>query len=386
MNIAFLFNSDHPSLGGWYGGAVMDRVLGANELQVADRHMRVSIGDILTYGAAADSETPTVQFLVQLCRAVYKPNRFDRLLRNRLDATHGVATVYCWLFQNMTALVGSALHKKLTSDPAYLGAMDVDFSEPLHLRFFRNSLCEEYRLHGQRCSVFYEMSCNEDPDLAVREIFERHGFQVEYEDSGARRTIFDNYDSLAHFRRVEDFRRVFAEFDGLDEDRASDLILSLEELHPKLFDAFAAAARALERAETEEDLAQAALSGRRLLEKTADYLFPPQRELWNGRRVGPAEYKNRLWAHLERTLAHINSAEPETLTRLGNEADRLVKLFNSGLHAAPTRQNIEASFRDLVVWLAAVIELSPAAARQPYLAYGSEMRDFLDDAIRNIRE
>jgi hypothetical protein len=45
----------------------------------------------------------------------------------------------------------------------------------------------------------------------------------------------------------------------------------------------------LDRAETEEDLAQAALSGRRLLEKTADYLFPPQPTDWNGRKVGKAQ-------------------------------------------------------------------------------------------------
>jgi len=98
----------------------------------------------------------------------------------------------------------------------------------------------------------------------------------------------------------------------------------LEELHPKLFDAFAAAARTLDRAETEEDLAQAALSGRRLLEKTADYLFPPQSIDWNGRKVGKAQYKNRLWAYVERTLLASRGADLTALDRLGKEANRLL--------------------------------------------------------------
>ncbi len=382
MNVAFLFNSDHPSLGGYYGPPVMDRILGAQELQKTNRHMRVSIGDILTYSAATESRTPTIAFLVMLCRAVYQPKVFDRLIHERLEATHGKATVFCWLFQNMTAPIAEALHAKLVPDPAYLGAMDVDFSEPLHLRFFRNSLCEEYRLHNKHCSVFYEMAHNEDPDIVVREGFEQHGFKVDYEDIGARRTTFDNYDTLEHFKRVEDFKRVFSGFNDLGADRASDLALSLEELHPKLFDAFASAARTLERAETEEDYAQAALSGRRLLERTADYLFPPREERWNGRKVGRAQYKNRLWAYIEQATTESAMVDPNDLTTLGKEADRLVDLFNAGLHANPTREKVEAAFSALVIWLSEVIELAPAAARKPYLAYERELLDFFDDVTQ----
>jgi hypothetical protein len=131
--------------------------------------------------------------------------------------------------------------------------MDVDFSEPLHLGFFRNSLIEECRLRGKHCSVFYDMGQNEDPDFVVRNCFEQHGFKVDYENIGARGTIFDNYDTLEHFKRVKDFKSVFSGFNDLGTDRVSDLAHSLEELHPKLFDVFASAARTLERAETEED-------------------------------------------------------------------------------------------------------------------------------------
>lgn len=382
MNIAFLFNSDHESFGYSYGDAVMELIVGAQVLQRVDRRMRVSIGDILTLNIASESSTPTKSFLAKLCRSVYRPKLFDRLSYERLEDTHGKATVFCWMFQNMTEEVAEALNSKLSTDPPYLGAMDVDFSEPLHLRLFRNSLCEYYRLHGKRCSIFYFMGENEDPDVSVRECFELHGFSVEYEDVGARRTIFDNYDTPEHFKRVEDFKRVFAGINELGEERASDLGHSLEEIHPKLFDAFASAARVLERAETEEDYAQAALSGRRLLEKTADYLFPPRNDLCNGRLVGRAQYKNRIWAYIEQTIGDSKNTDSDSLEILGREADRLVNLFNAGLHADPTREKVEAAFADLVIWLTSVIALSPAASRKPYLAYEQELMKFYESVIK----
>lgn len=382
MNIAFLFNSDHESLGGWYGYSVMEKILETEVLQAAERHMRISVGDILTYGAAARSKTPTLGYLVELCRALYRPTNFDKLHCARLEGTHGNATVYCWLFQNMTSEIGEVLHSELAADPAYLGAMDVVFSKPLHLALFRNSLCENYRLNGKCCSIFYSMGDNEDPDVSIQECFEKHGFVVDHEDTGARHTIFDDFDSLEHFRRIEDFKAVFANFAGLDADRTSDLILNLEELHPKLFDAFASAARTLSRAETEEDCAQAALSGRRLLERIADYLFPPRNEKWNGRKVGRAEYKNRIWAYIEQAIATAGKAN-YLLADLGNEADRLVELFNAGLHASPTKVKVEAAFVSLVTWLSDVIALSPASVRRPYLAYNDSFDSFVEDVIRD---
>lgn len=377
MNVAFLFNSDHASLGGCYGPPVMDSILSTGVLQNSVRQMRVSIGDILTHMVGSQGSANPASYIKSLCNNLYQPIHFDRLDRNQLSATHATAIVFCWLFQNMTESVAQALHDRLNQDPSYLGAMDVDFSLPLHLAFFRNKLIEAYRLNGVNCTVFYEMGINEDPDIVVKDGFSRHGFTVSYEDQGARRTIFDRYDTLDHFKRVESFKKFFAELPSLNADYASNLAHSLEELHPKLFDAFAAAARTLDRAETDEDLAQAALSGRRLLEKTADYLFPPQSGCWSGRKVGGAEYKNRLWAYVERVLLKVGSGDPTALERLGKEADRLVELFNTGLHASSTREEVELAFCDLVIWLSSVIELDPDSARDPYLAYENEICQIL---------
>ena len=38
--------------------------------------------------------------------------------------------------------------------------------------------------------------------------------------------LLANFNTPEHFRRVEDFKRIFARFEGLDEDRASNLELA----------------------------------------------------------------------------------------------------------------------------------------------------------------
>jgi hypothetical protein len=65
------------------------------------------------------------------------------------------------------------------------------------------------------------------------------------------------------------------------------------------------------------------------------------------------------------------------LDRLGKEADRLIELFNAGLHADPTREKVELAFRDLVIWLSDLINTDPDSAKNPYLAYEDELHDFL---------
>jgi len=276
----------------------------------------------------------------------------------------------------MTNDVAERLDTHLSGDPAYLGSMDVDFADPVQLAMFRNSLIEAYRINGTKWSLFYSMGENEDPDEGLRQDIESFGFSVAYEDIGARRSVFDNYDNLEHFKRVKAFVQTFSSFQGSSLEQASNVALIAEELHPRLFDALASAARALDRAETEEDFAQAALSGRRLLEAIADYLFPPQEETWRGRAVGATQYRNRLWAYIDSTIQAESGHDEPLLDSLGREVDSLFELFNAGLHAHPDRSAVEGAFVKLMKWLVAVVELSPAQARRPYEASAVEIVKF----------
>ena len=333
MNIAFLFNSNHNELSSFYGFDIMKKILITNVLQNTNRHMRISIGDILTYRVASESDNRTYNHLKEICRKVYQPYKYNRLKEKDLESTFTTATVFCWLFQNITEEIASKLDDKLKSDKTYLGSMGIDFAYGPHLALFRNSLCEEYRLYSNECSIFYNLNNNEDPDMSVRNCFKKHGYIVNYEDIGARRTIFDNYDSLEHFRRVEEFKAIFSELNGLNEDIASNTSFFIEEIHPKLFDTLASASKALKMAETEDDYAQVAISGRRLIEKIANYLFPAQKEKWKGRDMGNDKFKNRIWAYIEKTIEENNIEDKTKLTDLGNEVDRLLELFNKGLHS-----------------------------------------------------
>lgn len=376
MNVAFLFNSDHPTLGSFYGYPIMKAILGSGVLQKASRNMKVGMGDILTHRASR-----TRSEIAKVCEKTYTPVSLDLLRYSGLEETFGKATVFSWTFQNMAEADARSLDDALDSLPYYLGAMDFDFAVTAHLVMFR--LPEFYRLDGRKCWSFYSIGLEEEADAGFTEEFKSFGFEIATEDTGGRRTIFDDFDTPEHFARVKAFSQTFERFDGLDHDAVSDLAMALEELHPKVFDGFAAAARALERAETDEDLAQVALSGRRLLEQIADHLFPAKNELFEGRKVGQGQYKNRLCAYLKITAGDAGKGTPQSLIE---ELDRLVDLFNAGLHAARSREEVEAALRDLSLWLIAVVDLDRSKARRPYLAYNENIIAMLRTSISNRRQ
>src|SRR5271163_4060686 len=122
MNVAFLFDSLHPTLEGIVGYTVMGVILGTGVLQESNRHMRISRGEVLTGSIALLAESPTSQCLNEVSEKVYAPNELDRLLRDRSVTPFGRGKVWCWLFQNMSASPSQDLHESLLASPAYLGA------------------------------------------------------------------------------------------------------------------------------------------------------------------------------------------------------------------------------------------------------------------------
>lgn len=369
MNIALLFNSDELSNKSNYAFAIMEDILKTNVLQTSSRHMRISVGDVLTFSAVTNNNSKNYISLYEICKETYRPIEFDYLKKEELYNSFYNSTIFCWVFQNITNEIGLNLHNSLKKIDYYLGAMDVVFDYIPHLQFFRNSLCEVYGIYEKQVHIFYNLSNNEDPIFEEKVLFEKYGFLVSYEDIGARRTIFDNYYNIEHFIRVEDIKKIFSKMNSLNDSLISDIVFFLEELHPKLFDVLASAARTFDRAETEEDFAQVAISGRRLMQKFADFVFPPRKEKYNHRDVGHDKYKNRIWAYIEDTINDYEIEDKDLLEKLGKEADNLWFLFCDGLHANPNRESIEKAFSELIIWLYKVIELSPEAIKRPYLAY-----------------
>lgn len=131
MNVAFLFDSQHPTLSGVYGYTVMRMILGTGVLQASNRHMRISRGEVLTSSTALLGESPTSQRLVEVRKKVYAPRELDLLLRDRSTTPFGHGKVWCWLFQNMTASLARKHARFARGQPRVLGGDGRRFFEPI---------------------------------------------------------------------------------------------------------------------------------------------------------------------------------------------------------------------------------------------------------------
>jgi hypothetical protein len=207
-------------------------------------------------------------------------------------------------------------------------------------------------------------------------------FDIAWEDMGAHRTIFDDFDTLDHFKRVAALRNTITPFLEGGETQASELVMVLEDLNPQLFNALGAAVSALERAQHQEDIAQASLPGRRYLEQLADVLFPPRDVDYDGRKVGRDQYRNRIWAY----IADNASQDPVQVRALGSELDRLVGEFNAGLHGDQDKERILRALSDIGLLTAALLSLNPDTSRKPYFAFQKSLVEFLKEALASGEE
>jgi hypothetical protein len=361
--IALLFNWRAYGQVGNYWWATRDLVFGSGILQRSARHMKVSVGDVLV-----GRERGVDQKL--LYRAAVESSEWRLVDEDRLLEAFQPPTVFAIVFENMPRAVATELHEVLMADPGYLGAVSVHFEFPPHLALYRAHLPPEFRVRGDYARIFYSMGSNEgrgEHDLAE---LRRLGYSdVAFEDRGASRTILDDFDTPRHFQRVAAFRDLLAKSVSGGEDDAYELAMLLEDLSPRLFNALGAAAERLAAAETEEDMAQVALSGRRYLEQLADALFPAQPEARAGRSLSKAAYRNRLWAYAEEN-------DPNQLSALGGEIDRLVAELNGGLHGDRGAERIKQGLVDAGRLTAAMLALNPEASRKPYLAYSDSIVSF----------
>lgn len=370
MNAAFLFDS------GWfdrdinYAKAANSLLFKTGVVQASGRHMKMGFGDVLSW----DTKLHTPELLN---RHVYSSPTWERLSRRKLETTYNRAAVYAIVFHNMTLDIAEQLHSALVRHAAYLGALEVDFTHGPHLVLFRAYIGTRYRVQGDTCRIFYAMGDKENSafpeDLAEAR---RFGFaDVDWEDDGARGTIFDDYDTLEHFEQLKEFKDGLAPLLKGGADEASDLVFILEDLTPRLIWTLAAAFNALGRARNEEDIAQAAISGRRFLEQLADALFPARSELVAGRDVSAPRYRNRIWAFL------AQHATQDVVQQLGKELDRLDGEFNAGLHSKRDRERLEGYFADLAIILRDLLMLDPSAARKPYYAHQAKIMQFFKRAL-----
>jgi hypothetical protein len=234
------------------------------------------------------------------------------------------------------------------------------------------------RIEGTHCSLFWRAFDPDSRDFAVYDHVQSLGFaSVDWEDIGARGTIFDDYDTPDHFSRIESLRRFLTGALAGGADDADELLLVLEDLSPRLAATLGTAARSLLAATSEEDCAHVGLSARRYCEQLADALYPPSPNPVNGRDVSRDRVRNRLWAYVEQELGRQGAVDAIRLQQLGDLIDDVIERANAVLHATPTNDHARSLLADLTIVSANLLALAPRSNRKPYYAYAPRVAELV---------
>ncbi|WP_417601961.1 hypothetical protein [Pararhodobacter oceanensis] len=327
--------------------------------------MKLSIGDVLV--GLERGQDPEAVFM-----AAFTNSEWSNVYEDRLY--DGFPTVFGMVFENMPTALAEKLTEALFVHAGFMGAISIHLEFPPHLVLYRSRLPLHYRLEGRKLRSFYSMGDQEGCDPSDLESMQRLGYDdTDFENKGAGRTILDDFDTPRHFERVAAFRELLTSWLSGDEDDSYQLTMMLEDLSPKLFNALGAAAERLSSAENEEEVAQVAVSGRRYLEQLADALFPPTDAPRGKRILNKKAYRNRLWAFAENHLQD----DPERLSTIGSEIDRVVGELNACLHADQSKDRVARSIADAALLTAALFALNPSGIRNGYLAYMGSLRAFV---------
>ena len=346
--------------------------MGSCILQRQYRHLKIGMGDLLFY-----SNSRNLAEIRQLAENTVFHYGTERLNIEKINKCITNSTIFSWVIQNATEKIASLLHESLLQFPSYLGIHSVNFSYTPHLVFYRNCIGEKYRVIGNSIKIFCPMGELGEYNVGDYDSLKEFGFtDISLEDSGAKHTIFDDYDTPEHFQQVDHFVSQTASCFPHGEEDAYELVMLLTDINPHLFNVLGSAVNAIKLIKHEEDVAQAALSGRRYLEQLADVLFKPSEEKHKGRNVRKADYKNRIWAFIDDSIEKSN-ADPAEVLVLGKQVDQLVDTFNSGVHGNLSGEQITKAFADVAKLSLSLLTLQPIYAKDPYYAYRDRLFEFI---------
>lgn len=102
----------------------------------------------------------------------------------------------------------------------------------------------------------------------------------------------------------------------------------------------------------QEEWSQALTSSRRLLESLADELYPANSESTKGRALTQAQYVNRLWAFMDKSIESDSNRElaKTHVDFLGAWLEKTNKIANKGVHAEVTQlEAVKAMFHVYLV-------------------------------------
>ncbi len=312
------------------------------------RHVRIRIGDLLLQFHAPQPSGDTSA----LARALVTSSRRAWRTIDEDDFAQLISTTDVFVID----AVGLGLHDAQEVDEAlaagnagYLGALEIDLRSDAHWVIYAQALADRYRVVGSELRLLHTSDeLKDDPRTATRDEWKACGLfeSVVFEDTGMQQSIFDPY----HTREQA---LLDAELSDLVDRQfaavANEALLRTRDLDARLSHVLHAAFTATEGARTREQLAQAALSCRRFLERLADCLFPATDKPREGHKLGPGQYRNRLRAYAE---DHLQGTEQAvmlvTVADVAERIDALDKCAQRGVHGD---QLVHAELQRLLVGL-----------------------------------
>ncbi len=262
---------------------------------------------------------------------------------------------YVQLVQGLSRRQAGQVHRTLTAHPDYVGFLELHFDNSLQWVVYGTGLPDAYRLVGSELRIRWRSIDGEEAELVTNQRLDEWGRSglfgaVALEDLGLRSTIFDAFESPEHAALEA---RTHEMLSDLLAGVANEVLLRAIDLDPRLVEGLHAVLQSLSTAKSSEELAQAALSCRRFLERFADRVFPPTTDLRKGRELGAAQWKNRLWAYAEDALGSANAdGVDERLKDIGSRIDSVASAANAGVHRPEVE---EVAIIRLVVGLTSLV-------------------------------
>lgn len=275
--------------------------------------------------------------------------------------------------------------RRLETVDDFLGVVGLTFKIPLHWAAYWATLFQSYRILGDELRLQHiALELDEDArDQQQLDYWRQTGIfsRVVWEDIGVRTTIFDEFHTHEQEILVSETQHFLNE---LLEDVSHEILFRAIDLDPKLVHRLHASLERLNTARTSEDMAHSALSCRRFLKLLADYLFPPTDEKRDGRRLGPSEWKNRLWAYSEDAIGSEAGAEINMrLTDIGKRIDAVADSANANVHRTVVERVAIARLIVALVSLTFDLTLlSPPPTVLPRQAYGIGIKNAINELLR----
>ena len=358
MRVAFHF--DAGGFGGSYGHPITAALFRGllHCIPTERRDVFIRRGDFPIWGFAG-----TVNDLPELSHRIFTSSReiWSTISEEALLTALRNVRVWVLAVEGLTPSDATSVDSHLRENGAYLGAIEIHLANPTHWVLYDRKLIAAYRVHSDELRVL-EINEHLDPEARHEgriQVWVDTGLfaRVEWEDIGLRDTVFDDLSDFDRARRVAEIEdRLGTQFGPL----VGILLMRIEGLNPILSDSLHAALQALERAETLEHLAQASFSCRRFTSQLADTVYPARRKPVRGRKVGPQEYRNRLWAYIEENAGDERHRIQRTLQELGKRLDLFDERAQKHIHGLHfERSDVHRLILTMIVWTYDMLILKP---------------------------